>query len=132
MASRPSSLCPTNHTVSAELALLFLPRTPQGTLHARLLPTQAAVTKIMPSLGLAQATTKAAGKELELCFTGPPLSGGRLYPLSQLLPAEFRREKWCQPWELPGRDSGQPHVPDSARTLLTIKAVDELSCFLHP
>lgn len=49
-----------------KLTLLFRPRTPQGTRYARLLPTQAAVAKIVPSLGLAQAPAKAAGRELEL------------------------------------------------------------------
>lgn len=38
---------------------------------ASLLPTQAAVAKIMPLLGLAQAKAKAAGRELELSHRPP-------------------------------------------------------------
>lgn len=57
-----------------KLTLSFRSRTPQGTLDASLLPTQAAVAKIakiVSLLGLAQAIAEAAGRELELSHRPP-------------------------------------------------------------
>lgn len=80
-----------SHSV-CKLTLSFRSRTPQGTLDASLLPTQAAVAKIVPLLGLAQAVAKAAGRELELSHR-PPTAGWKLLRTQSASPAEFRREK---------------------------------------
>lgn len=80
-----------SHSV-CKLTLSFRSRTPQGTLDASLLPTQAVVAKIVPLLGLAQAVAKAAGRELELSHR-PPTAGWKLLLTQSASPRRVQTRK---------------------------------------
>lgn len=67
---------------------LFLPRIQQGNLHVCLLSTQAAVTK-SAFTGLAQATVKVAGRELELRLTARQMAS--INSASLFLPSSVRK-----------------------------------------
>lgn len=96
------------------------------------LPIQAAVTKTKPSAGLGQATGNVAERELELWLTGPP-TARRMPPLTQPVSScRVQTGKVMLATGTAGGGTGQPQVPDSARTLLTIKAAMNSHAFSIP